>query len=270
MPFLNDTGASSSGVTTKTRVNAELLAEARVLSNAMHGRFQPGTHLQVQRMRLYYHHGIYISDDRVIQFGGIENKRGAGICAVSLADFERGGTAMIVRHGYDSWLTGWHPPADAPWRIVARAEFLLSIQPRLPYNVIGHNCEIIANMCASGGWMESYQVRRAFSVRAVMDAVLLLSFSGRRRTRQPLPGWLLPMVVMGTLVNVSAKFTYDSHIRRFWNEICNDWKDHERTLARDPRNDKAVREPKGPLDRGYRIRPPGPGSTRSLGRSPSS
>lgn len=209
----------------------------------MNGRFQPGTHLQVRRLMLYYHHGIYISDDRVIQFGGIENKRRAGISAVPLRIFERGGTATAVRHGYGSWLTGWHPPADASWKIVERAEFLLALQPRLPYNLIGHNCEMIANMCACGGWMESYQVRRAFSVRAVLDAILVVSLSGRRRTRQPLPGWVLPAVLAGTLINVSAKVSYDNHIKRFWSAIRNDWQDHERTLARDPRNGESRHHP---------------------------
>lgn len=32
----------------------------------MNGGFQPGAHLQVQRPRLCYHHGICISDDRVV------------------------------------------------------------------------------------------------------------------------------------------------------------------------------------------------------------
>jgi hypothetical protein len=132
----------------------------------MNGRFRPGDHLYVQRPSLYFHHGIYVSDDRVIQFGSgvnLVNKRGMGINAVSLQDFEQGGTARVVRHGYDSWFTGWHPPADQSWKIVKRAEFLLKLRPRLPYNLIGHNCEIIANMCVSGGWTESYQARRYFT-----------------------------------------------------------------------------------------------------------
>jgi hypothetical protein len=121
----------------------------------MAGRFQPGDHLQVCRTG-YYHHGIYVSDDRVIQFGSgvtLLNKRGTAIDAVTLRDFEQRGTAGVVRHGYESWLGGgYHPAADEPWKIVARAEFLLKLQPRLPYNLIGHNCEIIANICASGSW----------------------------------------------------------------------------------------------------------------------
>jgi hypothetical protein len=99
----------------------------------------------------------------------LTNKRAVGINAVPLKDFEQGGTAATVRHDYGSPFTGWHPPADESWKIVERAEFLLRLQPRLPYNLVGHNCEVIANMCVSGGWTESYQARRYFAVRIVMD-----------------------------------------------------------------------------------------------------
>jgi hypothetical protein len=108
----------------------------------MDGTFTPGDHLQVRRPLGYYHHGIYVSDDRVIQFGsGITmlNKGGTAIDAVTLADFEQGGPAKVVRHGYESWFTGHHPATDEGWKIVARAEFLLKLQPRLKYNLIGHN-----------------------------------------------------------------------------------------------------------------------------------
>lgn len=90
----------------------------------------------------------------MIQFGsGVSpvSKHSAGISAVSLEEFEQGGTATAVRHGYGSWFTGWHPPADQPWKIVERAGFLLRLQPRLRTTCSGHNCEVIANMCVSGG-----------------------------------------------------------------------------------------------------------------------
>jgi hypothetical protein len=75
----------------------------------------------------YFHHGIYISDDRVIQFGSgvnLQNKTNTGMDAVPLAVFEDGGTAKVVRHGYESWFTGHHPSADSAWKAAARAEFL--------------------------------------------------------------------------------------------------------------------------------------------------
>ena len=85
----------------------------------MSGRFQPGDHLHVRRRGLYHHHGIYISDDHVIQFGSgitLLDKTHTSVGAVSLDEFEQGGTAQRVRHGYESWLgTGYHPPADEPW-----------------------------------------------------------------------------------------------------------------------------------------------------------
>lgn len=208
----------------------------------MNGRFRPGDHLQVQRPSLYYHHGVYVTDDRVIQFGSgfnLVNKHAIGINVVSLADFEQGRRAKVVRHGYGSWFTGWHPPADEPWKIVERAEFLLKLQPNLPYNLIGHNCEIIANTCVSGGWTESYQARRYFTVRTVVDAGLGLWLARRSRAGLPIPRWVFPVVAAGTLTTVGVKFMYDGRIRRFWNEIRDDWHAHERMLAQDPRNGQA-------------------------------
>jgi hypothetical protein len=205
----------------------------------MSGRFQPGDHIQVRRPRLYYHHGIYVSDDRVIQFGSgvtLSNKGAVGINAVSLKDFEQGGTAETVRHDYGSPFTGWHPPADEAWMIIERTEFLLRLQPRLPYNLIGHNCEIIANMCVSGGWTESYQARRYFAVRVVFDTGLLAWIARRSRAKRPMPRRVSPVVIAGTAATIGVRFIYNDQIRRFWKEIRDDWEAHERMLAEDPRN----------------------------------
>jgi hypothetical protein len=213
-----------------------------VASDGMSGRFQPGDHLHVQRPGLYFHHGIYVSDDRMIQFGSgvsLLGKRGVGIDAVSLEDFERGGTATVVRHGYESWFSGWHPSADETWKIVERAEFLLKLQPRLPYNLIGHNCEIIANMCVTGGWTESYQARKFFLARTVMDAAFMVWLASRKRAKLPIPRWVSLTMLAGALVSIGVKITYDDQIRRFWSEIRDDWQAHERMLAGDPRNGTA-------------------------------
>ena len=204
----------------------------------MIGRFQPGDHLRVQRPQFYYHHGIYVSDDRVIQLGrGIFDKPQATIEAVSLKDFEAGGAADVVRHGYTTWYMVWHPPADEDrWKIVERAEFLLKLQPKLKYNLIGHNCEVIANMCAVPGWTESYQTRLFFLGRAIMSVGLMAFISMRSRRKLPLAGWVYPLAILGAAASVGVKFTYDDQIRRFWNEIRDDWRAHERMLAEDPRN----------------------------------
>lgn len=205
----------------------------------MNGRFQPGAHLQVQRPPLYYHHGIYISDDRVIQFGSgitLQNKSSTAISAISLADFEDGGTAEVVRHGYESWFTGHHPATDEHWKVIERAEFLLKLQPKLKYHLIGRNCEVIANMYASGSWNESYQVRRFFTFRTAMDLALMLGISGRVRAKLPILNSVVVLLVAGALASIGVKVTYDDQIRELWNEIRDDWQAHERMLAGDPRN----------------------------------
>jgi hypothetical protein len=209
----------------------------------MQGRFQPGDHLHVRRRLGYYHHGIYISDDRVIQFGcgvTLQNKVVMAMDAVSLAEFEDSGTAEMVRHGYESWFTGHHPSADQSWKIVARAEFLLKLQSRLLYNLVGHNCEIIANMCASGSWTESYQVRRWFGRKAAADAVLLFWLAARSRTERSLPRAANVAIVASVAVGMAAIGTYNSQIGKFWREIRGDWEAHERMLDGDPRNGAAA------------------------------
>lgn len=191
-----------------------------VTSNDMNDRFQQGDHLQVRRPMLYDHHGVYVSDDRVIQFGGgIWDKPHAVISAVSLKEFEHDGTARVVRHGRDSWFTGHHPSADARWKIVERAEFLLRLQPKLRYNVIGYNCEHVANMCVSGGWTESYQIRRIFGVRACAGAAFMFWLARRSRAKLPLSGWVPPYVILSLLVTVVTIGTYNAQIKRFWGEI---------------------------------------------------
>jgi hypothetical protein len=166
----------------------------------MAGRFRSGDHLKVRRPRGYDHHGIYISDDRVIQFGSgitLTDKSRTAVSAVTLAEFVQGGIATVERHGYESVLdTGYHPPADEGWKVVARAEFLLELQRRLPYNLIGHNCEIIANMCASQNWTESYQVRRWFGRKAAVDAVLLFGIAALSRAGRSLPRWATPAIIV--------------------------------------------------------------------------
>lgn len=61
----------------------------------MAGRFRSGDHLKVRRPRGYDHRGIYISDDRVIQFGSgitLTDKSRTAVSTVTLAEFAQGGT----------------------------------------------------------------------------------------------------------------------------------------------------------------------------------
>src|SRR5258708_864646 len=117
--------------------------------------------------------------------------------------------ARPARQGSSSWSPAGPPPADEPWKTVERAEFLLKLQPKLRYNLIGHNCEIIANMCVSGAWTESYQVRRFFGVRAIGAAVFLFWLAGRSRAKLPLPAWAIRAGIAWVLAGIGTIMMYN-------------------------------------------------------------
>jgi hypothetical protein len=106
----------------------------------------------------------------------------------------------------------------------------------LPYNLIGHNCEIIVNMCASRNWTESYQVRRWFGRKAAADAVLLFGIAAFSRAGRSLPRWAIPAIIVWVVGGYAAIATYNDQIRRLWKEIGDDWLAHERMLDEDLRN----------------------------------
>ena len=210
----------------------------------MTATFEPGDHLHVRRPLGYFHHGIYVSDDRVIQFGSgisLADKSSTSVNAVSLADFAQGGTARVVRHGYESRFSGWHPPADEPWKIIERAEFLLKLQPKLPYNLIGHNCEHMATLCAVNRWAESYQVRRFFGINAGISSASLIYVSWLRRKNMPVPSWANRILLGLALTSFAAIGTYNHLIKKLWDEIRDDWFAFERRLEEDPRNGQSSR-----------------------------
>jgi Lecithin retinol acyltransferase len=207
----------------------------------MDGRFRPGDHLRVRRPLGYNHHGIYVSDDRVIQFNSwtrLTGKNSTGIDAVPLDDFENGGTAKVVRHGTPRLITGYDPPADGAWKIVERAEFLLKLQRRVPYHLIGHNCGHIANMCVAGTWIESYQIRIFFGARALGSFGILVWLAGRGRPNPRLPEWAKWAAAVWVISGLASIFAYDQRIKKFWDEIGDNWHEHERMLMKDPRNER--------------------------------
>lgn len=102
--------------------------------------------------------------------------------------------------------------------------------------MIGCNCEHIANMCVSGGWTESYQIRRIFGVRAYVDAAFMMWLAGRSRAKLPLPRWVPNVVIVSLLVTAFTLGTYNGMIKRFWDEIGPQWRAHERALSDDPRS----------------------------------
>ena len=145
-------------------------------------RFTAGDHLRVWRPLGplgYYHHGIYINDGRVVQFGGrIRDKPRATVGAVPLSKFENGGTAKLVPHGGRTW---WGTPRfDAIPRdvTVRRAERLVEAHPEGLYDLFGYNCEQAANFCSTNSY-ESYQVRGYFAVRSLVGMPVALYLAAR-------------------------------------------------------------------------------------------
>ncbi len=114
-------------------------------------------HVCVRRQWGYDHHGIYVDDDHIIQFGGrICYKFRANIEAVSLEKFEDGGAAEVVPHGVRrGGFDGFHGsvlgslPADPPERVVERAEWLHEHHPAGRYDPMGWNWEHAANFCVN-------------------------------------------------------------------------------------------------------------------------
>jgi hypothetical protein len=191
-------------------------------------RFSRGDHLKVRRTG-YFHHGVYVSDDRVVEFGGrIWDKPSARIQAVSLACFERGGTAVVVSHPSRT-LVGWLPSAVTPHEIVMRAEFLIENTPANRYNLAGFNCETAANWCACGGYSESHQTRTFFGIGTIAGGACMLWTAKRARDQQPIHWWVLAPGTVTTALVVA----YNMAIRSFWRDIGHSWAEYDRR-AREP------------------------------------
>jgi hypothetical protein len=159
----------------------------RVTYKRAAAKFVAGDHLRVWRPLGpvgYYHHGIYIDDARVVQFGGrIGDKHQATIGAVPLSTFENGGTAKLVPHGGRTW---WGAPRfDAIPRdvTVRRAERLADAHPEGLYDLFGYNCEQAANFCSTNSY-ESYQVRGYFAARSFIGIPVTLYVAARNHDRR--------------------------------------------------------------------------------------
>ncbi len=150
--------------------------------------FRSGDHLRVHR-GLYWHHGIYVGDDRVIEFGGGSRFRKweIGIREIELKDFVRIGRVEVVRHPAEL-LPGLGirlPKALPAEQVVHRAQWLEQQPLPVGYNLVGSNCEHIANWCVTDGYFESLQVRLALSIMGFfVGLVLLLPFRYVRALRR--------------------------------------------------------------------------------------
>ena len=149
--------------------------------NAQPSKFQPGDHLRVHR-GLYSHHGIYVGDGQVVDFGGggLFRKAETGIRKITLEEFRGSGTVAKVEHPAHLWLgLGMGLPEPLlGGGVVHRAEWLLGQSSRVRYHLVGSNCEHIANWCVSGGYFESLQARKVLGVTGfIVGPGLILAYA---------------------------------------------------------------------------------------------
>lgn len=127
-----------------------------------------GDQIRVNR-GLYFHHGIYESDDRIYQFAAPEgseiNEQNAKIIATNLETFLKGGILEVRQYSADE-LQRKRSPED----IILYAKRRLGSNEG-GYNLISNNCEHFSNRCAFGV-NESDQVNN-------IAAALAALFGGR-------------------------------------------------------------------------------------------
>jgi hypothetical protein len=156
--------------------------------------FQRASHLRVWR-GLYYHHGICVGDDEIVEFGGgnIWSKGRTRVQKVPLNAFENGGSAEVVRHPI-TWMGLTYSPLDDPDKVVARALWLLDHQPP-GYQLAVRNCEFIACWCATSDF-ESFQTKRFMIGKAVLFDLPFLIVSRRLAPRARLGLLLTSMAII--------------------------------------------------------------------------
>jgi HRAS-like suppressor 3 len=142
------------------------------------GEFSYGDHLTARRPG-FAHHGIYVSDDRVIDFGGydLRTRHRHGVRAVTLQQFARGRKVDVVRHPGAGKTFGpdWLPGALPPERIVDEAERLARIGFEGKFTLFGSNCEHFANWCVTGNYFESLQAKKFFRAQAGLLTIMMLT-----------------------------------------------------------------------------------------------
>ena len=106
-------------------------------------QMQPGDQLRVHRVD-YYHHGIYVGNDRVIHFDGAPDAKAEDVSVVEsdISEFLRGGLPEVR-----VYCRGERKLLRSPEQILAAARAALG---RKGYHIIRNNCEHFSNECAFG------------------------------------------------------------------------------------------------------------------------
>ncbi len=181
-----------------------------------------GDHLRVWRSLGpfgYYHHGIYIDDDRVVQFGGsVLDKRHATVGAVPLSTFEGRRTAQLVHHGGRTWWGASRFDAISSEVTIRRAERLMEAHPNGLYDLFGYNCEQAANFCSTNSY-ESYQVRGYFAARSLFGIPLLLYVAARVRDERPFSPLATASLAVWLLFGLVPNLLYYLRGARFMRKV---------------------------------------------------
>ena len=119
-----------------------------------------GDQIRVNR-GLYFHHGIYVSDDEVIQYA---SPKGSEISAK---------TALIIKTSLDTFLNGGEVEvrkydSEELKKVRSKDEIVKFARTKLgsglgEYDLINNNCEHFSNYCAFG-IKESNQVEDIFKM----------------------------------------------------------------------------------------------------------
>ena len=183
-------------------------------------QFRPGDHLAVRRRYLYWHHGIYVSDGRVLEFGGgdVLSTRQFVIRSVTLSAFDPLGAAIVVQHPrrFLAGLGVGIPPRRPPDEIIARAEWLVGVCPPGRYSLWGSNCEHVANWCATGWYFESLQIRFYFLALGLLGATVI-SIWGRLSPRARLAAVLF----LSTMSLGPATYNVVPYLS--WKQVLDEW-----------------------------------------------
>lgn len=180
--------------------------------------FRYGDHLMARRPG-FAHHGIYISDDRVIDFGGYDLRarhRHHGVRPITLRQFARGRKVEVVRHPSPGRMFGpdWLPGPLPPERIVAEAERLAKIGFEGKYTLYGSNCEHFANYCVTGHYFESLQTKKLLRRQAALLVIMILTARSSGRTK-----WWRITCSSLILANAIAGYQRQRAPRKFWQGV---------------------------------------------------
>lgn len=130
-----------------------------------------GDHIRVRRIGgLYYHHGIYVSDDEVISFAGDDDYNpidwwDTEIQATSFEQFRQGGEIEVRQYTKEE--------AENLCDVDDTIAFARACLGNKDYDLLFHNCEHFANACKLGVY-RSQQTEQLLLGDALKKAVQCL------------------------------------------------------------------------------------------------